>query len=250
MDLKLKDKVAIVTGAASGMGRAIARMLVSEGVKVMIADLQEEKGNEVVYDIKQSGGEATFSNTNTSVRDDVNKMVASALSAYGQIDMLFNVAGPGAVGGQLDTDENEFNRQINGHLKGVFNCTQAVLPSMIEKKSGKIVNMASFAGHGVLDSIPAYSAAFGGILAYTKNVARWAAQYNININSVSPGNILTPMTINWLSEGDNMDKITATIPIRRIGAPEDVAAVCVFLGSDMARHLVGVDINVNGGQYI
>ncbi len=159
--------------------------------------------------------------------------MSAALAAYGQVDMLFNIAGPGAVGGQLDTEENEWDRQMNGHLKGVFNCTKAVLPHMVERKSGKIVNMGSFAAHGALDGIPAYCAAFGGIIAYTKSVAKWAAAYNININSVSPGNILTPMTANWLSEGNNMDNLAHQIPIGRVGvAPEDVAAVCVFLATD------------------
>ena len=250
MDYKLKDKVAIITGGASGIGRSVAKMMVAEGARIVIADMQEEKGNEVVFDIRSGGNEALFVQTNVSAREEVQKMVQTTLSQFGQVDILFNIAGPGAVGSQLDTDDNEFNRQINGHLRGVFLCTQAVLPPMIEKKYGKIVNISSFAAHGVLDSIPAYCAAFGGISAYTKNVGRWAAPYNININAVSPGNILTPMTINWLSEDNRMETLAAQIPIRRIGAPEDVAAACVFLASDLARHIVATEINVTGGQWI
>jgi NAD(P)-dependent dehydrogenase (short-subunit alcohol dehydrogenase family) len=250
MDLKLAQKVAIVTGGASGIGRSVAKLLVAEGVKVVIADLQEEKGKEVVFDIKSGGGEAAFIRVNTSSHDDVKRLVETTLSDYGQLDALFNIAGPGAVGGQLDTDEEEFNKQINGHLRGVFQCTQAVLPHMMERKSGKIVNIGSFAAFGALDSIPAYCAAFGGIVSYTKNVGRFAAAYNININSVSPGNILTPMTINWLSEAGNMENLTKQIPIGRVGAPEDIASVCVFLASDLARHIVATNINVSGGQLI
>jgi NAD(P)-dependent dehydrogenase (short-subunit alcohol dehydrogenase family) len=250
MDFRLKDKVAIVTGGASGIGRAVVKLLVPEGVRIVIADLQEEKGQEVVSDIKSGGGDALFLQTNTTSREDVQRLVQTALSTYGQIDMLYNIAGPGAVGGQLDTDDNEFQRQINGHLKGVFVCTQAVLPHMMERKSGKIVNIGSFAAHGVLDGIPAYCAAFGGVVAYTKSVGRFAAPYNINVNAVSPGNILTPMTLNWLSEGNNMETVSAQMPIRRIGAPEDIAAVCVFLGSELARHIVATEINVSGGQLI
>ena len=224
--------------------------MVAEGARVVIADLQEEKGKEVVFDIKAGGYDALFIQANVSLKEDVQKMVQTTLDQFGQVDILFNIAGPGAQGSQLDSDENEFNRQINGHLKGVFFCTQAVLPTMIEKKYGKIVNMGSFAAHGILDSIPAYCAAFGGIDAYTKNVGRWAAPYNININSVSPGNILTPMTLNWLSEENHMETVSASMPIRRIGAPEDIAAVCVFLASDLARHIVAADVNVSGGQRI
>ena len=242
MDLKLKDKVAIVTGGASGIGRAIVRMMIAEGAKVIIADIQEEKGKEFP--------DALFIKTNITSREDVQKMVQTTLDTFGQLDILFNIAGPGATGGQLDTDENEFNRQINGHLKGAFFCTQAVLPHMTERKYGKIINIGSFAAHGIMDDIPAYCAAFGGVAAYTKNVGRWAAPFNININTVSPGNILTPLTLNWLSEGNRLETVSAQIPIRRVGAPEDIAAVCVFLASDLARHIVATDINVSGGQRI
>jgi NAD(P)-dependent dehydrogenase (short-subunit alcohol dehydrogenase family) len=247
MDLKLNDKVAIITGGASGIGRAVVRMMVAEGARVVIADIQEEKGNEVVFDIKTG---AIFVKTDTTSREDTRKMVQTTLDHFGRLDILFNIAGPGAVGSQLDTDDNEFNRQINGHLKGCFLCTQAVLPHMMEQRYGKIINIGSFAAHGVMDSIPAYCAAFGAIDAYTKNVGRWAAPYNININTVSPGNILTPMTIHWLSEENRMETLSADIPIRRIGSPEDVAAACVFLASDIARHIVATDINVSGGQRI
>ena len=250
MDTKLTGKLAIVTGGASGIGRAIAKLLVAEGARVIIADIQEEKGNEVVFDIKSTGGEAFFQQVNTAARDEVQRAIENILSTHGQVDALFNIAGPGAVGGQLDTAESEFDRQMNGHLKGVFNCTQAVWPHMRAQKSGKIVNMGSFAAYGALDGIPAYCAAFGGIIAYTKSVGRWAAQYNININSVSPGNILTPMTANWLSEGNNMESLARHIPIGRVGAPEDVASVCVFLASHLAKHVVATDINVSGGQLI
>lgn len=250
MDLKLKGKVAIVTGGASGIGRAIVKIMAAEGARIVIADIQEEKGNEVVFDIKSGAGEALFVKTNTASKEDVQKMVQTTLDTFGQLDILFNIAGPGAMGGQLDTDENEFNRQINGHLKGAFLCTQAVLPHMTERRYGKIVNIGSFAAHGVMDDIPAYCAAFGAVDAYTKNVGRWAAPYNINVNSVSPGNILTPLTLNWLSEDNRMETVSAGIPIRRIGAPEDIAAVCVFLASDLARHMVAADVNVSGGQRI
>lgn len=250
MDLKLNDKVAIITGGASGIGRAVVKMMIAEGAKVVIADIQEEKGNEVVFDIKAGGADALFIKTNTADRAEVDQMVKTTLDAFGRIDILFNIAGPGAVGSQLDTDENEFNRQINGHLKGLFFCTQAVLPQMTERKYGKIVNIGSFAAHGVMDSIPAYCAAFGGVDAYTKNVARWAAPFNVNINSVSPGNILTPMTIHWLSEENRLQTVAESIPIRRIGSPEDIAAACVFLASDVSKHIVGADINVSGGQRI
>lgn len=250
MDLKLKDKVAIVTGGASGIARSVAKMMAAEGTKVVIADIQEEKGNDVLTELKAAGGEAMFVKTNTSSLGDVQHLVQATIKAYGQVDILFNIAGPGATGGQLDTDENEIVRQFNGHLKGCMLCTQAVLPHMVGRTYGKVINIGSFAAHGVIDDIPAYCAAFGAVDAYTKNVGRWAAAHNININSVSPGNVLSPLTAQWLSEGDRLRTVAETIPIRRVAATEDVAAVCVFLASDLARHIVATDINVSGGQRI
>ncbi len=167
MDPKLAGQTAIVTGGASGIGRATAKLLIAEGVKVIIADMQEEKGNEVVFDIKSNGGEALFVQVNVASKDDAAKMMGAALAAYGQVDMLFNIAGPGAVGGQLDTEENEWDRQMNGHLKGVFNCTKAVLPHGRTQKRQNCEH-GFFCRARALDGIPAYCAAFGGIIAYTK----------------------------------------------------------------------------------
>ncbi|TDW97588.1 SDR family NAD(P)-dependent oxidoreductase [Dinghuibacter silviterrae] len=239
MDLKLNDKVALITGGASGIGRAVVKMMLAEGARIVIADLHDPQNSDVL-----------FIKTDVSHREEVHSLIQAALGAYGHLDILFNIAGPGAVGSQLDTDDTEFHRQINGHVLGTFLCTQAVLPHMMERRYGKIINIGSFAAHGVMDSIPAYCAAFGAVDAYTKNVGRWAAPYNININTVSPGNILTPMTVQWLSEDNRMETLSSAIPIRRIGSPEDVAAACVFLASDVARHIVAADINVSGGQRI
>lgn len=250
MDLALAGKVAIVTGGASGMGASVGRMLAEEGVCVVLADIQAERGHAVAAEIQANGGQASFIETNVSVRAQVAALVQQTLAAHGQIDILCNIAGPGASTGQLDTTEEEYDRQLDGHLRGVFNCVQAVLPHMMERRYGKIINMGSFTAYGVTSNIPDYCAAFGGIIAYSKSVARFAAPFNINVNTVSPGNIYTPMTATWLDEPGRKEEFAASIPIQRIGEPEDVAAVYVFLASDRARHLVGVDINVSGGQLI
>jgi NAD(P)-dependent dehydrogenase (short-subunit alcohol dehydrogenase family) len=121
---------------------------------------------------------------------------------------------------------------------------------MMERRSGKIVNMCSFAAHGILANIPGYDAAFGGILAYTKDLARFAAPHNINVNCVSPGNIETPMTSGWMSEPGARERVLENTLIGRIGQADDVAAWVVFLASDRARHAVGIEINVSGGQLI
>lgn len=250
MDLGLAGKVAVVTGGASGMGACIGRMLADEGVRVVLADIQVEKGQAMAAEIRTRGGDASFVEANVSVRSQVEALISGVIASHGQIDISCNVAGPGASSGQLDTTMEEYDRQLDGHLRGVFNCVQVVLPHMMERRYGKIINMGSFTAYGVLPVIPAYSAAFGGIIAYSKSVARFAAPYNINVNTVSPGNIYTPMTANWLSQPGAKENLEAQIPIRRIGEPEDVAAIYLFLASDRTRHLVGVDINVSGGQLI
>jgi len=250
MDLQLKNKTAIVTGGASGIANAIAQLLAVDEANVVIADINATAGEQAVQDIKKAGGKALFHKTNVGDAEAVKQLVNTTLQHFGQVDILFNIAGPGATGGQLDTEEKEFDRQYNTHLKGVVNCTQQVLPHMMQRRYGKIVNMGSFAAYGVIDDIPAYCAAFGAVIAYTKNVGRFAAAHNVNVNSVSPGNVLTPMTNAWLHAGSNMQKMEHQIAIGRVGAPEDIAAVCVFLASDRARHVVATDINVSGGQVI
>lgn len=250
MDLGLTGKVAVITGGASGMGACVGRMFAEEGARVVLADIQTEKGEAVAAELQSRGYAAHFVETNVSVRTQVDHLFNTTLTQYGQIDILCNIAGPGANTGQLDTTEAEYDRQLDGHLRGVFNCIQGILPHMMERKSGKIISMGSFTAYGVLANIPAYCAAFGGIIAYSKSVARFAAPHNINVNTVSPGNIYTPMTANWLDQPGQLEAFTAQIPIRRVGTPEDVAAIYLFLASEWARHLVGVDINVSGGQLI
>jgi NAD(P)-dependent dehydrogenase (short-subunit alcohol dehydrogenase family) len=247
MDLSLSDKVVLVTGAASGMGKAVARLFGCEGAQVIAADLDEAGARETAESIVSAGARAD------AVRLDVTSRAAwSGVMARGApVDVLCNIAGPGARSGQLDTDDAEWRRQLDGHLTGVFLGCQSVLPSMVERRAGKIINMCSFTAHGIGTGIPAYCAAFGGVLAYTRNLARFAAPYNINVNCVSPGNIETPMTRSgWLDQPGAMDRLRESMPIGRVGQPEDVAPWFVFLASDRARHAVGVEINVSGGQLI
>lgn len=251
MDLLLKGKVAIVSGAASGMGKAIARTLANEGVSVWLADLNLEGAGAVASEITAAGGQAHAAKLDITSRDSWSALVKQVVDTSGTVDILCNVAGPGAKTGHLDTDDAEWDRQISGHLTGVFLGCQSVLPTMMDRQYGKIINMCSFTAHGVSASIPGYGAAFGGILAYTKDLARFAAPYNINVNCVSPGNIDTPMTRSgWLEKPGELDKLRERTPIGRVGQPEDVAYWYAILASDHAKHVVGVEINVSGGQLL
>jgi NAD(P)-dependent dehydrogenase (short-subunit alcohol dehydrogenase family) len=247
MDLGLSGNVVLVTGAASGMGKAVALLFGCEGAHVIAADLNQNGARETAESIVSTGGLADAVCLDITSRASWSELIAGVAP----INVLCNIAGPGARTGQLDTDDAEWQRQIEGHLTGVFVGCQSVLPSMLERRAGKIVNMCSFTAHGVGAGIPAYSAAFGGILAYTKNLARFAAPYNINVNCVSPGNIETPMTRSgWLDQPGAIERLRETMPIGRVGQPEDVAPWFVFLASDQARHVVGIEINVSGGQLL
>jgi NAD(P)-dependent dehydrogenase (short-subunit alcohol dehydrogenase family) len=247
VDLSLDGKVALVTGAASGLARAVATTLAAEGARVAGAD-RDQAG--VRSAMKELGGWGY--GFDVTRRDNWVELVRSVRADVGEIDILCNIAGPAPASpsGHLDTDDEEWRRQIDGHLTGVFLGCQSVLPAMMERRYGKIVNMCSFTAHGVSANIPGYDAAFGGILAYTKDLARFAAPYNINVNCVSPGNIETPMTQGWMSQPGAYDRVRERTLIGRVGQPDDVANWVVFLASDRARHAVGIEINVSGGQLI
>lgn len=251
MDLQLAGKVAIVTGAASGMGRAVAEMLAGEGAQVAAADVNEVGLAETAAAIAASGGTCRAFPLDVTQRHSWRQLLVAVDGEMGNTAILCNIAGPGARTGHLDTDDDEWHRQIDGHLTGVFLGCQTLVPEMMERRYGKIVNMCSFTAHGVVGAIPAYGAAFGGILAYTKDLARFAAPYNINVNCVSPGNIDTPMTRSgWLEQPGEVERLAERMPIGRVGQPNDVAAWVVFLASDRARHAVGIEINVSGGQLL
>ena len=251
MELGLAGRVAVVTGAASGMGRAVARDLAAEGVTVAAADIALSGAEATAAALRDKGESCRAYELDVRNRASWTSLHAAVTADLGPVDILCNIAGPGARTGHLDTDDDEWRRQIDGHLTGVFLGCQTVLPSMVERRSGKIINMCSFTAHGVSGSIPAYGAAFGGILAYTKDLARFAAPYNINVNCVSPGNIETAMTHDgWLDKPGALDGLREHTPIGRVGQPEDVAGWFTFLASDRARHAVGVEIGVSGGQLL
>ena len=247
MDLLLDGKVALVTGAASGLARAVATTLAAEGARVAGADLNEAGVKAAMEELSGCRGYGL----DVSRRDSWSELVRSVRADLGEIDILCNIAGPAPASpsGHLDTDDGEWRRQIDGHLTGVFLGCQSVLAQMIERRYGKIINMCSFTAHGVSANIPGYDAAFGGILAYTKDLARYAAPYNVNVNCVSPGNIETPMTQGWMSEPGAYERVRERTLIGRAANPTTWPAGW-FLASDRAQHAVGIEITVSGGQLI
>jgi len=248
MDLKLKDKVAIVTGGASGIGRSVAKMMVAEGAKVVIADIQEEKGNDVVAELKGAGGVAVFVKTNTSVHDEVQRLASEAIKSFGQIDILFNIAGPGATGGQLDTEENEILRQFNGHLKGCMLCTQAVLPHMAERKYGKIVNIGSGTVARGIPEFSHYVTSKGAVTAFTRCISRELGDFGICVNTLAPGYTLSDTGLsNTVHVEKSRGPAVQRRAIKRDQYPEDLLGTLLFLCSPDSDFMTGQVLAVDGG---
>ena len=237
----LINKVAIVTGAARGIGREIAITLADVGANVVVADINLEGANKVVREIidKKKGGIAV--KVDVSLKRDVDLMVREVLKKFSTIDILINNAGICYLRPFDEISENEWDKVMAINLKGTFLCCQAVLPIMKEKKRGCIINLTSLAAKtgGILVGAH-YSASKAGVTSLTKSLAKYAAEYSINVNAVSPGFIDTEMTKDF-----NYD--ISTVPLGRLGTPTDVAKVVRFLTSNDAKYITGEIIDVDGG---
>lgn len=253
MDLLLREKVAVITGGASGFGEMSARVLAEEGAKVVIADTNDDLGAGVASQIAAQGGSALFVKCDVSIESQVRAMVDASLHEFGRIDILANVAGIGSRKfGQLpDQTVESWDLTFAVHARGTFLCTQEVTKrAMIPVRSGKIINIGSLAAHHPSVGPSAYSAAKGAIITFTKGCARSLGQFNINCNVISPGNMLTPMTEPWMGTPEGRQRVLDQSCIKRIGTAEDVAWLVAYLASDRARHITGAEINVSAGQVI
>jgi len=248
--MRLKDKVAIITGAGSGIGRAAAIMFAREGAKVVAADWQEGGGQKTAELIKQRGGEAIFVKTDVSRAGDAEKLIKQSLKKFGRVDILFNNAGIVAMGALHETPEEEWDKIINVNLKGVFLCSKAVIPQMLKQGKGKIVNTSSIAGLIGFDQLGAYCASKGGIIALTREMALEYGPKKINVNCIAPGVIKTAMTKDMLSDPATAQGFAASTPYPRLGEGEDIAAAAVYLASDEADFVTGQILVVDGGWTI
>ena len=239
----LKDKVAFVTGAGSGIGRAIALRLASEGAKVAVTDVVERAAQSTAAEI----GAAAFALTvDIAVSASVRAGVEAATSRLGPIDVLVNNAGWEKVEPFVQTKEETWDKIIAINLKGPINCFAAILPGMIERGHGRIVSISSDAGRVGSTGEAVYSGAKAGIIGFSKTVAREVARYQINVNVVLPGLILTP-TIAKMAE-KYRNKLIEHTPLGRIGQPEEVANVVAFLASEEASFMTGATVEVSGGS--
>ena len=247
--MRLTDRVAIVTGAASGLGRGIARALAAEGGRVAILDVNEQGAAETAELIRGAGGEAAAIRADVTRRAEVEAAVAQVVARHGAVHILVNNAGWDRPMPFLETDEAFWDRILALNLKAHFHLAQVVLPHMIRQGGGKVVAIASDAGRVGSSGEAVYSAAKGGVIAFTKTLAREMARHRINVNCVCPGPSETPLFTTEFTAGKPglADALKKAIPWGRLGTPEDVAGAVVFLASAEADFVTGQTLSVSGG---
>lgn len=243
--MRLKDRKAIVTGAGQGIGRSIALSLAREGADVAIAELRPETGDQTRKEVEALGRNALSMKVDVADRKQTRMMVDRVLDSWKRIDILVNNAGFDRGATLLKVREEDWDAVLGVHLKGTLNCIQAVAPFMIDNHYGKIVNISSIYGKSGGVAAISYSSAKAGMIGLTKSVARELGRYQINVNVVLPGLILTP-TIAKMSERYQRMILDHT-PLGRIGQPEEVASVVAFLASDEASFMTGAAVEVSGG---
>lgn len=260
MQLELKDKVAIVTGAGWGIGKAAAMGFADEGAKVVIVDLDETRGNSTVLELKNKGSKALFTKVDVSSWTDVEQAVASTLSEFGQIDILVNNAGAWRIEFFTKQSREDWAVQVDVCYYGTLNFTKAVIDHMISRKTGSIINVASDAARIGEPNQPVYSGAKAAVVAFSKALAKEVGRNGIRVNVVCPSLTTVERRVEmeekmkqeepekYATYEEQMKKAVRLYPLRKFGRPEDLANMIVFLASDLrAGHITGQTISINGG---
>jgi NAD(P)-dependent dehydrogenase (short-subunit alcohol dehydrogenase family) len=248
---QLQDRVALITGAASGIGKAAARLFAREGARVLLADRDEKNGRMVTAEINAAGGTALFAATDVSRIDQAQRAVATAVDAWGRLDILYNNAAPTRLCNEKDRaihelDEAVWDVMIDVALKGVFLMAKAALPVMMAQKSGVILNTATIDALVAEPGVDSYTAAKGGVIALTRSMALNYAAHGIRVNCISPGYVITECQFDWYKNPAARAAAEAT-HLTRLGRPEDIAELALFLASDRAEFINGSNIVIDGG---
>ncbi len=247
--MKLKDRVAVVVGGGSGIGRAIARLLASEGAKVMVADRNMEGSENVSKEITGAGGESSAIEINMIEEEEAVNLVKATIAKYGKIDILCNIAG-GSVGRYIREKQSafpaatkeEWDTQLAVNLTGCRNCTKAVIDHMIERQYGKIVNFSSMAGVEGTPGVVDYSAAKAGVIGFTRALAKEMAPYNIQVNCIAPSGVYTERIESFVEARKKENPEAPPMDLSRLAQPEEIARTVLFLVSDDTNHIRGAVI--------
>lgn len=247
--MNLGNRVSIVTGGGGGIGEAISKQMAHEGAHVVVADIAIEQAKKVANEIGLKGGKATAQVVDVTQSQNVDQMIKDVIRNIGDIDILVNNAGGSSKEKDIffwDSNEENWDWTISLNLKGVRNCTRAVINNMIQRRTGKIINIASISGViGTISKVE-YSAAKAGVIGFTKALAKEVASYGVNVNSVSPGPIATPLFFKNTEEF--RETIRKGVLLGRLGKPEEIANMVVFLSSDKANFITGQNFIVDGGK--
>ena len=247
MEQLFNEKVAIITGGNSGIGEEVSITLAKLGAQVVIVNRNKISGKKIERKIISRGYKALHITADISKIGDIDRMINEVMERFGRIDVLINSAGINIRKPIENFTEEDWDEIININLKGVFFCCQKVGEKMAKQNHGKIVNIGSVSAEQVLPLRSIYNGSKAGIHAISKSMAIEWAKYNINVNVVAPGMIITPLTKKFLEENNRKNIYVNNIPLRRLGNPEDVAKIVTFLASDAARHITGQIIFVDGG---
>jgi len=249
--MSVTAKIAIVTGGASGIGLATCKRLARDGVSIAIWDVDDAGAQRAAADLVAAGGRAVACRVDVSSRAQVNAGVERVHAELGPVRILVNNAGITAFTPFLEITEDHWDRIMSINLKGIFHCTQAVLPDMLAAGWGRVINISSSSAQAGSARMTHYAASKGGVIAFSKSLALELASTGVTVNNIPPGFVDTPM----LRASDRpgaiaVDAVAANSPMKRPGRPEDVAAACAFLASDEAGYITGQTLGVNGGRYI
>ena len=245
--MRLKDKVAIITGGASGIGKATAILFAEHGAQVIVADIDEQGANQTLTDIRDADNEGIYVQTDVSISDDTQRMVQETLNNYGKLDILFNSAGIAMRLPVGDLPEADWHRCLDVNLTGVYLCSKAAIPAMQKNGGGSIINMSSIYGLVGGDVRAAYVASKGGVTNLTRGMALDYVADNIRVNCICPGFVETPLVAGVVKTPEEYRNLADKHPMRRLAQPEEIAYGALYLASDESAFVTGIALPIDGG---